>query len=412
MTRADGRPRLLVLAQCLPYPPISGVRSRTFNVLRELQRGFDVTVLPFSCANHQPHAQDRANAREMLQRMLTAVGEPIPIPSEEHLARRLWDHARSVLTGRSYTYFEYRSSAFSEQLTAILRRQQPDLVHLDSIDLHGFLADLPRVPVACTHHDIEPQLLRIRATRTRAPFVGAYLRYQADLVEHLMAAVCPTLGLNVMMSRVDAARLRAIAASAKLHVAPNGVDTEYFRPMPEIEEVPGRVVFVGPMYQFANWDALAYLVEDVWPRVRARRRDASLVLVGDGSSADRGRFGGVSGVTAVGHVADVRPFLAQASCVAAPLRVGGGTRLKILDAWAMGKAVVSTTIGCEGLDAVDGTNLMIRDTAADLAEAILSLLGDRDLRRRIGPSGRDTVELEYSWVLIGENLCRAYRELI
>jgi len=117
-------------------------------------------------------------------------------------------------------------------------------------------------------------------------------------------------------------------------------------------------------------------------------------------------------VTAVGHVADVRPFLAQASCVAAPLRVGGGTRLKILDAWAMGKAVVSTTIGCEGLDAVDGTNLMIRDTAADLAEAILSLLGDRDLRRRIGPSGRDTVELEYSWVLIGENLCRAYRELI
>ena len=115
MTRGDGRPRLLVLAQCLPYPPGSGVRSRTFNVLRELQHGFDVTVLPFSRANHQPGVQDRANAREMLQRMLTEVGEPIPIPSEEHFVRRLWDHARSILTRRPYTYFVYRSPAFTGQ---------------------------------------------------------------------------------------------------------------------------------------------------------------------------------------------------------------------------------------------------------------------------------------------------------
>lgn len=412
MTRGNGRPRLLVLAQCLPYPPGSGVRSRTFNVLRELQRGFDVSVLPFSRANHQPRAQDRAFAREMLQRMLTEVGEPVPIPGEEHVARRFWDHARSVLTRRPYTYFVYRSRAFKDQLTATLRRQRPDLVHLDSIDLHGFLADLPRVPVACTHHDIEPQLLRIRATRTRTRFDGTYLRYQADLVERLMAAVCPTLGLNVMMSRLDAQRLSDIAGSARMHVAPNGVDTDYFCPMPEIAEIPGRVVFVGPMYQFANWDALAYLVEEIWPRVRARRADASLVLVGDGSPADRARFGSASGVTAVGYVADVRPFLAEAACVAAPLRVGGGTRLKILDAWAMGKAVVSTTTGCEGLDAVDGTNIVIRDTPDDLADAILSVLRDRDLRRRIGVSGRQTVEMKYSWTSIGENLRRAYRELI
>jgi len=412
MTSGNGRPRLLVLAQCLPYPPGSGVRSRTFNVLRELQRGFDVTVLPFSRANHQPRLEDRSNARAMLQGMLTAVGEPVPIPSEHHLARRLWDHARSVFTRRPYTYFVYRSPAFTEQLAALLRRQRPDLVHLDSLDLHGFLGDLPRVPVACTHHDIEPQLLRIRATRTRAGFDGAYLRYQADLVERLMAAVCPTFGLNVMMSGLDAERLGAIAGGATMHVAPNGVDIDYFRPMPDVAELPGRVVFVGPMYQFANWDALAYLVDDVWPRVRARRPNASLVLVGDGSPTDRARFGGAPGVTAVGQVADVRPFLAEASCVVAPLRVGGGTRLKILDAWAMGKAVVSTTTGCEGLDAVDGTNIMIRDTPADVADAILSLLDDRELRSRIGLSGRHTVETGYSWTAIGENLRRAYRELI
>jgi glycosyltransferase involved in cell wall biosynthesis len=410
-TAMAGRPSILVLVQCLPYPPQSGVRSRTFNILKELQRDFDVTVVPFSRHNHQPSASDRDTARRMLRQVVTDVGVPVPIPGEQSQARRAWDHLRSVLTRRAYTYYEYQSRDFRQQLRETVRRRPFHLVHLDSIDLHGALEELPRVTVACTHHDIEPLLLRLRASRTPG-LLGRYIQHQADLVERLIRVVCPRLDLNVMMSGLDAERLQTLAPGSKTFVAPNGVDADYFRPMPYVPLVAGRIVFLGPTYQFANRDAVGYLLEEVFPRVRARCRTASLTLVGGHSDSDRTRYASEPGVTCAGHVADVRPYLAEAACCVVPIRVGGGTRLKILDAWAMGKAVVSTSAGCEGLHAVDGENILIRDTPQAFADAVLTLADDCVLRSRLGSRARDTVEETYAWSRIGSELRGAYRQLM
>ena len=402
------RPHILFLSQCLPYPPHSGVRSRTFNVLLELQRDFDVTLLSFTRRDHHPTGADREAARSALQPLLSRVGLPAPVLAEQSGLRLIWDHLRSLLTQRPYTYYQYDSACFRSELRSNLGRAAPDLVHLDSPDLYGWLPELPEAPTTCTHHDIDPLLLRRRAARTWNPLLSMYIGHQAGLLEQLERTMCPRFNVNIVTSALDAERLGQLAPGSRTLVVPNGVDTAYFKPMPHIAAAVDRLVFVGPTSQVANRDAVEYLLSDIFPRVRARRPNASLHLIGHCSERDKTRYSAQTGVACLGQLPDVRPQLAEATCSVVPIRVGGGTRVKILDSWAMGRAVVSTSAGCEGLGAVDGENILVRDTPEGLADAVLEVLRDRSLRCRLGEIGRRTVEEKYGWHIVGRDLRRAY----
>lgn len=405
------RPRLLFLVQCLPYPPHSGVASRTFNILKQLSEAYEIDLVPFYRTNHQRDRAALDAAREALGRVAGFVAEPTPIPNEHSTLRKLWDHLRSVCSGRVYTYYVYDSRAFAQRLRALLRARTPDIVHLDSLDLHRWLPELPEVPITCTHHDIDSELLRLRAQRLDQPVARTYLRLQAGRSERTARQLCPGFALNVMMSEIDAGRLKALAPGAATLVVPNGTDTEYFQPN-GTKSVAGRVVFVGPTQTFPNRDAVEFLLGEIWPRIRAADGAASLQLIGRNAARDQARYAAEPGVSPLGHVPDVRPALAEASCCVVPIRVGGGTRLKILDAWAMGKAVVSTSLGCEGLDAVDGENILIRDTADAIADAIAQVLRDPQLRIRLERNARRTALETYSWRIVGAHMRSAYNELL
>jgi len=405
------RPRLLFLAQSLPFPPHSGVAVRTYNVLRELQREFDVDLVAFSRLGHQPDAAAREAARDALRATLTHVAEPTPVPNEGSGMRRAWDHLRSVVTGRAYTYYEYRSGDYDRELRRSLRERPPALVHLDSLDLHGLLPHLPSVPIACTHHDIDSALLRSRARWIGSAPRRMYLELQAGRVERVERAITPRLALNVLTSETDERRLHALAPGAATVVIPNGTDTDYFRPT-GAPSIDGRVVFVGPTNAYPNRDAVEWMLETIWPRIHGAAPAASLRLVGRSASELRARYDAVPGVTTLGQVPDLRPALSEAQCCVVPIRIGGGTRLKILDAWAMGKAVVSTTIGCEGLAAVDGENILVRDTPDAFAEAVRKVLRDPVLREQLERNARRTAAEHYGWAVIGERLRRSYHALI
>src|SRR5436190_11814818 len=214
-----------------------------------------------------------------------------------------------------------------------------------------------------------------------------------------------------MMSEVDARILRTLAPGAATTVVPNGTDTEYFQPN-GTETVAGRVVFVGPTHSHPNRDAVEFLLEEIWPGVRAANRATSLRLVGGNAPPDRSRYDAVPGVTALGTLPDIRPALAEARCCVVPIRIGGGTRLKILDAWAMGKAVVSTSSGCEGLEVTDGEDILIHDAPDAIADAVLQVLHDGGLRSRLERNGRRLAVERYSWDLIGGQLRAAYDDLL
>jgi glycosyltransferase involved in cell wall biosynthesis len=405
------RPRLLFLAQCLPYPPNSGVANRTFNILRQLQPEYDVDLVAFSRLCHQPDRAAREAARDALRSAVAFVAEPTPIPQEHSAPRKIWDHLRSLISGRAYTYYEYHSRSFAHRLRAVLRARTPDLVHLDSLDLHRWLPELPQVPIACTHHNIESELLRLQARHLDQTVLRHYLLLQAGRVERVERDLCSRFALNVVMSEVDGQRLRALAPGAATVVVPNGTDTEYFQPN-GAESIAGRVVFVGGTYSYPNRDAVEFLLQEIWPKIRAADRSASLQLIGRGTPADLRRYDAEPAVTALGYVADVRPALSAARCCVVPIRIGGGTRLKILDAWAVGKAVVSTSIGCEGLHAVDGENILIRDTPEAIADAVLQVLRDAALRSHLEQNGRRTAIETYSWGRVGVQIRSAYDKLL
>jgi glycosyltransferase involved in cell wall biosynthesis len=398
------RPRLLFLSQTLPFPPDGGVKIRTYNVLKQLTTAFDIVALCFYRSKagllHQDVEKGLAGLREL------ARAEAFPIPQEHSRWRLLRDHVQSAFTGRVYTAFAYRSPDFCARLANLLAEEQFDLVHADSLDLSDYFPLVERLPLVCVHHDAQSVLLRRRAERQKTPWGRRYIAHQAELMEREEREWCPRVDLNVTVSEVDRDALQALAPGARFTVAPNGVDLGYFRPLED--RVASKLVFVGGSTWFPNRDAMQHFGEAILPLLREGGAAPSVVWVGRTTAQEREEVQRKYGIEATGYVQDVRPYIEEAACYIVPIRVGGGTRIKILDAWAMGKAVVSTSIGCEGLAAVDGENILIRDDPRGFADAVLEVLGDGSLRRRLGAAGRSTVERLYSWESIGSRMIPEY----
>jgi glycosyltransferase involved in cell wall biosynthesis len=412
MNTRPTRAAILALTQCLPHPPHSGVTNRIYHILQGLQERFDVFLVPFARRHHQPTEEAIRASHAALSRELTWVAPQASIAGEHHRSRRMLDHLAGLLTGHPWIRYEYAARDFGRGMKAALARRAPALVHAESLDLYGWLDDLPPVPLSVTHHNIESDLLMRRATTTRARLVREYIALQARRVEATEREWAPRVALNVMMSDIDAERLESLAPGARTMVVPNGVDVEYFSRRLDESPDPLRIAFIGPTYMFPNRQAVDWFLDECWARVRQEIPGLNLDLVGGAKEPDAKRYAGIPGVRVRGHVLDVRPFLQAASCAIVPIRVGGGTRLKILDAWAMGTPVVSTAVGCEGLDTRDGENILIRDEPAAFAEAVVGLMRDPARADQIGRAGRATAESRYSWRQITNRLADRYVELI
>jgi glycosyltransferase involved in cell wall biosynthesis len=401
------RPRLLFLCQTLPFPPDGGVSIRSFHTLRILAEYFDVRALCFFRRALRP--TEAAVAESV--RGLSVVGavEAFPIPQEHSALRRLADHARTLLWRRPYTAYVYQSRRFAQRFAEVLASERPALVHVDSLDLIAHVAPLRGMVATCTHHNIESELLKRRGEAEQRSMRRWYVALQARQVRRVEREWCPRFPLNVAVSDRDAESLRAIAPGACVETVPNGVDLRYFQPR---DGEHRGVAFVGGTTWYPNRDALAFFAREILPEVRRRAGAVPVWWIGRSTEDDRRQFGEACGIDLTGYLDDIRPHLGRAACYVVPLRVGGGTRLKILDAWAMGKAVVTTSVGCEGLRAVDGENALIRDDPSTFAEAVVSLIGDPARASRIGAAARATVERHYGWDAIGERLLGLYEGLL
>ena len=399
------KPQLLFLGQTLPYPPDSGTAIRSYHVLRLLARDFDVTAL---CFYRRATTANLDGSVSALREIASAV-EVFPIEQEYRRGRLLSDHARSVLTGRAYTAYAYDNAAFRSALLAHLQRETFALVHIDSLDLGAYIPLISGVPIVAGHHNVESALLRRRAENDANVPRRMYVKLQARLMEREEKRWCPRAAVNLAVSDADAEDFRRLVPSARFEVIPNGVDVETFTPTTGVAQ--DGIVFVGGMSWFPNADALEFFEADILPLVRARDPGVTVTWVGR-AKPDVIATHAERGVTLTGHVDDIRPYVARGACYVAPLRMGGGTRLKILDAWAMGKAVVSTTVGCEGLAAVDGQNILIRDEPAAFAAAVTMVLRDSGLRASLERNARTTAEQLYSWDVIGEKMRRVYGDVL
>lgn len=398
-----GKPRLLFLAHRLPYPPDSGVSIRAFHLLRLLAQSYEVTLVAF---HRIGGTASQVALEQHLAVLRTMVADVVvhPIPQERSRMRWVADHIRSIFTRRPYTEFVYASSAYRAAVVERCRRTEFAVVHMDSMDLVGYLPLLTGLPVVCGHHNIESTLLRRRAGMEANWLTASYLRLQAGWLRQAEVEWCPLVALNVVVSERDRVELGALAPDASIIVVPNGVDDIAMRPQGAGDQ---GIVFVGGTTWFPNRDALDYFATDVLPRIRARFPEVRTVWVGRVGDEERDRYGR-TGITFTGYVDDIREYVGAAACFVVPLRVGGGTRLKILDAWAMGKAIVSTRAGAEGLDAIEGQNIVLREDPQAFAEAVLEVLSDKPMRDRLGRAGRELIEQKYAWDSFREPMIAAY----
>ncbi|HSM60537.1 MAG TPA: glycosyltransferase family 4 protein, partial [Longimicrobiales bacterium] len=272
-----------------------------------------------------------------------------------------------------------------------------------------YLPGLRPLPVVCGHHNVESALLARRAEAEPSRVRRAYLRLQSRLQETEERTAAPSVALNLVCSEEDRAELSRIAPGARIAVVSNGVDTGQFQPATGGSE---GIVFVGGVSWLPNADGMRWFMEKVLPLVRRELPDVPVTWVGRASDENAAQYRERHGVTLTGYVEDIRPYVARAACFVAPIRVGGGTRLKVLDAWAMGKAVVSTSVGCEGLDARDGENILVRNDPGDFAAAVVRVLRDAGMRRALGSAARETAVALYDWGVIGHGMIEEYRRVL
>ena len=400
--------KILYVTQIVPYPPHGGVLQRGYNLLRELGKRHDVHLLAFHHPNELPHGEPVERSLRELRAFCREIEyfELWPKKSAAHMAAAL---ARGAFSSDPFSVLAHRSPQLRARMRELCAPAGAfDLVHLDTIALVPYADECNGLPITLAHHNIESQLMARRAERERGFAQRVYVGWQAARLRRLEQRVCGQF-MNIAVSDADAATLRDICPAARTAVIPNGVDTQYFHPRPG-SETP-LLVFTGGMGMFANRDAVHWFIDAIWPIVKARVPEARFAAIGkfptqharDAAARD-------SAIEVPGFVDDVRPWVARAAIYIVPMRVGGGTRLKVLDAMAQGKAIVSTTLGAEGIEATAGEHLRVADEPEAFAQAIIGLLADPQARARLGAAARHRVEEKYSWDVLGRKLEQVYAQ--
>ncbi|MES2603717.1 MAG: glycosyltransferase family 4 protein, partial [Pseudomonadota bacterium] len=229
-------------------------------------------------------------------------------------------------------------------------------------------------------------------------------------LRHYEVSACKRAALTITVSDADREHFLQLAPTSHIQSTPTGVDIDYFQAAPPEGEHPNEIVFCGSMDWFPNEDAMLWFCDTMLPAIRARMPDVTLTIIGRNPGARIKALADGTKIRVTGTVDDVRPHVAPAAVYIVPLRIGGGTRLKIFEALAMGKAIVSTTVGAEGLPLEDGKHIVLADTPEAFAEKIVALLRHPSARHNLGKAGRQLVETRYSWARITDtfdSLCQS-----
>ncbi len=401
---------LLWISHNVPYPPKTGVLQRNYNLLREASRRADIYLLAVFRSDILPGEYDLPAATRELGKLCRQV-EVVYLPAETSRAVLYWTTFSSLLTKTPFSVNWAKSRDMRSKLRKMLESVKFDAVHFDTIGLAGYRDDVGALPKILNHHNMESHLLRRRIEFESHPLKRFYYAREATKLERFQQRVCPEFDVHLTVSDVDRERLFELVPGIRAEVIANGVDVDYFRPG-GAQQTAGNLVMASGMNWFPNKDAVLYMCDEIWPRLCARMPGLTWTVVGssppprllDLAATD-------SRVTVTGFVDDVRPYLDRAEIYLCPMRDGGGTRLKILDALSMAKAIVSTTMGCEGIDVTPGVDVLLADTADEFVEQVARLRSDVGLHQRIAKAARELAIRRYSWDVIGNQLATVYRSL-
>jgi glycosyltransferase involved in cell wall biosynthesis len=398
------RLRILWLSHFVPYPPKGGCFQRSYNLIAQTGRRHDVDLIAMRPKAADPGAD--AVAREALLRHCRSV-TLLDISAATRPAARARRAIASAATGRALTV----SLFDSPEMHRLVRAAAPtaDVVHLDSISLADYLDDAAGRPTLMTHHGAESFMIRRRIANEPSLLRKAFFGLEWLTLQRAERRACPRVDLNVVMSPLDGELMQAIAP-ARYEVVENGVDVDFFAPLPAVGGC--SIVFAGRLDQYSNRDAILHFMDAAWPRIVERHPETRITIIGN-NPPERLRALAAQNprIEVTGFVDDVRPYFARATVAICPIRDGGGTRIKVLDALAQGKPLVATTIGCEGLEVTPERDVLIGDTPEAFAAQVGRVFDDDELRDSLAREGRRTIERVYGWDHLGGKLSALYEQL-
>ena len=398
--------KVLFLSQIVPYPPHGGVLQRGYNIVRELSRESQVHLLAFVHPDVLPTEEACRDSQVVLSKYCEAV-EYFSLWPKTSSLHRIAGLAAGAVSSQPFSVLAHRSALFQRRVAELVATKDFDLIHVDTIALAQFLDQRWSIPTVLTHHNIESQLMERRAGAESSLLARLYLRRETRKLLAYEAEMSGTFDVNVFVAQTDEQTLTERVSGLRTAVVSNGVDVDYFTPN-RGKDSP-TLIYAGGMNMFANRDAVMFFLNEIWPLIRNQVPDVRFFAVGQDPPKELLELAARDPqIVVTGYVNDVRPLVRDASVYVVPLRVGGGTRLKVLDAMAMGKAMVSTSIGCEGLDVLPDKHLLVADSLEQFSDKTVKLLLDPSRRNTLGCAARELVEQRYSWRMIGGQLLNAY----
>jgi len=394
--------RVLALTSRVPWPPREGHQLRSYHVLDALASHHEVHLL--SCLRTDDDPGNGSSLRDKL-----AGFEALPIPAEHSRAALASALVRGIVTHMPFVAAKYSFAALRRRVADLAG--QFDLVHVDMLPLMALAAEIdPRVAIVLNAHNVEHTLLAARCRVERRLVARSFLRNQLSKLRAFERDACRRASTVLACSEDDATQLRQMAPETPVEVVPNGVDLDYNRPHGAPTK-PNRMVFVGQMGWFPNRDGIEWFLAEILPRILPARTGAGIVIVGkpgDLAIPDAIR----DHVELAGFVEDVRKPVLESAVYVVPLRAGSGTRLKVLEAMALGKAIVTTRVGAEGIELEPGRDALFADDADGFARAVVRLMKRPEEIERLGAAARKVAELRYGWTAIGRAMLPAYERLL
>lgn len=384
--------RVLWIKTELLHPVDKGGRIRTYQMLRELRVNHRVTYLTLDDGTASPDAIARAT--EYCDEVIR-----VPFRTASKRTPRFWlELVGNVFSGLPYAIAKYRVPALTGALRARVARGDIDVIVCDFLSPSINVPSDLDVPVILFEHNVEAAIWE-RHTRVAAnPLKRRYMAEQWRRMRRFEGEECRRVDHVIAVSAEDCRQLEREYGLAEVSEVPTGVDTEFFRPSATVERAPHEMVFTGSMDWLPNEDGIIWFCEEILPRIRREIPDATLTIVGRSPSrpvldlAERH-----DAVEVTGSVPDVRPYMERASVFVVPLRIGGGTRLKVYEAMGMEIPIVSTTIGAEGLPVRDGHDLLLADDPDAFAATVVRLMRKPASGRELARTAAERVRAEFAW---------------
>lgn len=392
--------KILYLLPYNPVPPVFGGAIRIYHILNSLAQSHEVTVAGFG---DQQDSSKLTSEFPLQSNDIHLVDRP---DGKLHVVKSF---IQSLVSGQSHWHCQAKSPQLQEMLDKLISKNEFDVIHSEFPVLADYELDTNAIKVLDSHN-VEYDNFRRMAEGSVNPFRKFYYWLESRKFYREEIKVASDQDAVLVTSRRDAVLLDADVPQIPKYIIPNGVDLKYFEPESKSPE-PYSMVFVGMMKYLPNEDAMMFFLDEVLPRVIEEIPEAKIYIVGS-NPGDALLSRQNKHIEVTGFVDDVRPFINRASVYVVPLRMGGGTRLKILEAMAMEKPIVTTSIGCEGLGLQDKETAMIDDKAEDFAESVIELLRNRELASRLTIKAKKLVREKFSWKVVGSQLQEAYFKTI